>query len=74
LVILSIGHGTLSELSVRKNSPVIWRPLGVISVPEGAKLSAMEWLHSPTIIENDLLIIIIIIILFLFKLFYRAHF
>jgi hypothetical protein len=50
-------------LSVRKNSPVIWRPLGVRTVPEDATLSAIEWFHSPTIIEKDLLIIIIIIII-----------
>jgi hypothetical protein len=54
-------------LSVRKNSPVIWKPLGVITVPEGATLSAMEWFHSPNIIATDLFIIIIIILYYFYS-------
>jgi hypothetical protein len=45
-------------LSVRKNSPIILRPLGVRTVPEVATLFAMEWFHSPTTTAIDLFIII----------------
>jgi hypothetical protein len=52
-----MSYGTVPVLSVRNTSPVIWRPLGIRTVSEGAKLAAMKCFNSPTTIATYLLII-----------------